>query len=60
MDYLAVVEPAKRALIEHYYDFVRDLFPEAAPGTKYAMAVERPLPDDAFSELVRLRAAQIA
>ncbi|MEI7059213.1 DUF1801 domain-containing protein [Nocardioides sp. CCNWLW239] len=108
MDYLSGIEPAKRALIEHYYELVRELFPEAVPGKKYAMAcytlrgkglvsvvatkaglsvipfsgslnaqvagefevsegggslyctVEHPLPDDAFSELVRLRAAQIA
>lgn len=106
-DYLADVEPARRAVIEHYYGLVRDQFPDAVPGTKYAMAcytlrgkglisvvatkaglsvipfsgslnsqvagdfevsegggslyctAERPLPDDAFTELVRLRAAQI-
>jgi uncharacterized protein YdhG (YjbR/CyaY superfamily) len=38
MDYLAGVEPARRALIEHYYDLAHELFPEAVPGTKYAMA----------------------
>lgn len=105
--YLDGVEPAKRALIEHYYALVREVAPEAEPARKYAMAcyalrgkglisvmatkpglsiipfigtlnavvagdfgisagggslhctVELPLPDEAFIELVRLRAAQI-
>ncbi|GAB7007620.1 hypothetical protein JCM18899A_50950 [Nocardioides sp. AN3] len=36
-DYLAEVEPAKRALIETYYARVVELVPEAVVGRSYAM-----------------------
>lgn len=35
---LEAMEPARRALAEHYYARLRELVPEAVPGRKYAMA----------------------
>jgi uncharacterized protein YdhG (YjbR/CyaY superfamily) len=37
-DYLAEVDPAKRALIASYYARVAELVPEAVVGRSYAMA----------------------
>ena len=37
-DYLAGIDPDKRALIERYYDRVAALVPEAVIGRSYAMA----------------------